>query len=565
MVNPSAAPSKRPVQIIAGSTIAGAAEIAAMSALTVALSLWAAHTISHMLRLGPLSGHMVDHIALLAVAAPLAAWMLRHRLRAPSPRAFVLIVALHIGLIWAWHLPPVFDAARSGSALHLIMGASLFAVGLAFWSAIIGLGTERWQAILALLLTGKLFCLFAALLVFSPRLLYAGLAHGHHAHHSALGGIADQQIAGLIMLAICPLAYVTSGVVIAARWILDIEREAPEPQPQPRRTAFESAPRSGVLALPLILLLGGCSEIQSVMAPASPEAERILTLTWILFIGGTAIFVLVVALLALALTASRPVRRPIAGIRAVAAGGIALPVAVLSLLLAYGVWLTRTDAAASAPAHEITVQGEQWWWRVTYHDPDATRLASANEIRLEAGQPVRINLTARDVIHSFWVPSLAGKVDAIPGRTNALSFTPETPGTYRGQCAEYCGGPHALMALRVVVMSPEDYAQWIAGERQPAAEPDNEQTARGQEIFRASCIACHAVRGTGAGGELGPDLTHVANRATLGGEVLPMSKENIARWITDNQRIKPNNHMPEFTTLSEADLDALASYIAALR
>ena len=557
MIHPSAAPSRRP-----HAALWGALEIAAVSAVTVAIGLWGARALGHALGLGPLSQHMVDHIALLVVAAPIAAWLLRTKLPATTRRGFVLIVALHIGLIWAWHLPPVLDAAQTGHALHIAMCVSLFAVGVFFWHAIIGLGPDRWQAIVALLLTGKLFCLFAALLVFSPRLLYAGLAHSHHAHHGAVTGIADQQMAGLIMLAICPLAYVATGIAIAARWILDIERASPEP---PLSAGRAAAPKSSLLVLPLILLLGGCSELQSVMAPASPEAERILQLTWILFAGGTAIFLLVIVALALAMTGGSGVRRHIAGIRIVTAGGIALPVVVLTALLAYGVWLARADAAAGGDVQDITVQGEQWWWRVTYHDAQATRLASANEIRLEAGRPVRLNLTSRDVIHSFWVPALAGKVDAIPGRTNEMLFTPQTPGTYRGQCAEYCGGPHALMALRVIVMSSEDYAQWIEGERQPAEAPADDKAKLGQQIFLASCIACHAVRGTEARGQLGPDLTHVGNRATLGGEVLPMSTENIARWITDNQSLKPNNLMPEFRTYSAEDLDALASYIAGLR
>ncbi len=554
MIHTRAAPSSHRVQLITNGFA-----IAAISATTVGASLWASAAISSALGLGPLSHHMIDHITLLVVAAPIAAWLLRDTIPTPSLRIFSLIVALHIGLICFWHLPPIFDAASSGPALHILMSVTLYVVGLFFWTAIIGLGKHRWQAILALLMTGKLFCLFAALLVFSPRLLYASLAHGHHAHPAGISGLADQQLAGLIMLAVCPLAYVTSGVIIAARWLLDIERASPEP------TRLGPPVRSSLMVLPLILLLGGCSDVQSVMSPASADAERILQLTWILFIGGAIIFLIVIAILAVALAGGTSARRHIASIRAVTLGGIAFPIVVLSVLLGYGVWLTRADAASSDEAREITVQGERWWWRVTYHDEDVTRLASANEIRLEAGRPVHINLTSQDVIHSFWVPALAGKVDAIPGRTNTLSFTPDKPGIYRGQCAEYCGGPHALMALRVVVMSSEDYAQWIDGERRPASEPEDALSVHGAEVFRTSCIACHAVRGTDARGQLGPDLTHVANRAMLGGEVLDMSKENLARWITDNQSLKPNNQMPEFRNFSNEDLGALAAYLAQLR
>ena len=224
MIDPSDASTRR-----AHPPARTALEIAAVSAITVAIGLWAARALGYSLSLGPLSQHMVDHIALLVVAAPIAAWLLRTMLPPVSRRGFVLIAALHIGLIWAWHMPPVLDAAQGGHMLHVAMCVSLFAVGVFFWHAIMGLGRDRWQAIFALLLTGKLFCLFAALLVFSPRVLYAGLAHSHHAHHGAMTGIADQQMAGLIMLAICPLAYVATGIVIAARWILDIERTRPAP------------------------------------------------------------------------------------------------------------------------------------------------------------------------------------------------------------------------------------------------------------------------------------------------------------------------------------------------
>ena len=219
--------------------------------------------------------------------------------------------------------------------------------------------------------------------------------------------------------------------------------------------------------LPLTALLGGCEGVQSALSPASPEAQSTFDLTMVLFVGGAAIFLAVLAALGAALFAGERGRARVADVRIVVYGGIAFPIIVLTLLLGYGLWLARAGATP-AGVQEIALQGERWWWRVTYADARQGAIASANEIRLEAGRPVRIRLTSQDVIHSFWVPALSGKVDLIPGRINEISFTPSKPGVYRGQCAEYCGGAHALMGLRVVVMDVDDYAQWLA------ADPMNE-------------------------------------------------------------------------------------------
>lgn len=517
-----------------------------------------------LLKLGPLSQHMLNHIALLGVAAPLSAWTLRNLFPPVTGRVLATATIVQVVLIWVWHLPPVFDAAVHGSALlHAATVASLYGAGLMFWCAILSLADRRlWQAILALLVTGKLFCLFAAVLVFSPRVLYdVHLAHAAHAAHSPFSALDDQQLAGLIMIAVCPLTYVAAGVAIAVRWLWALERRYPDGA----RSA--SVVRSHlIVALLLLSLLPGCSDVQSTLTTASPEADLALRLTWLLFIGGAVIFVLVMVLTAIAIIGGESFRTILSSTQAIAIGGIVFPTVVLSALLAYGLWLASAAAAPMNEEQEISVQGERWWWRVTYADPDTTTIAGANEIRVEVGKPVRLKLTSPDVIHSFWVPALAGKVDLIPGRTNELRFTATRAGTFRGQCAEYCGGPHALMALRVVAMEPTDYAAWIAAERRPATTPtDNTRAAHGQEIFRVHCVACHTVRGTGAAGRLGPDLTHVASRGAIGGEVLAMSEQNIARWLTDNDRLKPNNLMPEYRHLPADDVKAVAAYIASLK
>jgi len=537
----------------------------ALLALAVlpAASLIASASLGTALKLGPLSQHMLNHIALLGVAAPVSAWTLRNLLPRVSGRALAALALMQIALIWVWHLPPVFSAAVETSALaHAAMTVSLYLAGLLFWCAIVGLAERNlWQAILALLVTGKLFCLFAAVLVFSPRLLYdLHTGHAHHAARAAFSGLDDQQLAGLIMIAVCPLTYVAAGIAVSVRWFRALEVRYPD-------TARPAVLRSPLpVGLLLAFLLSGCGTVQSTLVPASPEADSALRLTWLLFIGGAAIFVFVMALTGLAILGGDRTRAALGGTRAIALGGIVFPAVVLSALLAYGLWLARASAAPAKDEQEIAVQGERWWWRVTYADPEATAFASANEIRVEVNRPVRLKLTSPDVIHSFWVPALAGKVDLIPGRTNELRFTATRAGTYRGQCAEYCGGPHAMMALRVVAMEPDDYAKWLAAERHPAVLPsDDARLARGEELFRTNCVACHAVRGTTAAGRLGPDLTHVASRGAIGGEVLPMSVENIARWLTENERLKPSNLMPEYGHLPPDDLDAVAAYVASLK
>jgi cytochrome c oxidase subunit 2 len=212
------------------------------------------------------------------------------------------------------------------------------------------------------------------------------------------------------------------------------------------------------------------------------------------------------------------------------------------------------------------VTGEQWWWRLTYSGANGTPIASANEIRIPVGQDVLFTLNTADVIHSFWVPSLGGKLDMIPGRNTQLRLRADRPGIYRGQCAEYCGGPHALMALYVVGLPPNEFDTWLAHEAGPAAEPRGELERRGQSLFLAAgCGACHAVRGTAAMGSVGPDLTHVGSRRSIGAATLAATHENFMRFIADPHGVKPGITMPPFRIFSEAELDAVAAYLVSLR
>jgi cytochrome c oxidase subunit 2 len=240
--------------------------------------------------------------------------------------------------------------------------------------------------------------------------------------------------------------------------------------------------------------------------------------------------------------------------------GVALAVVTLQ-------GLSALTPPGSSGVDELTVDvtGHQWWWEIHY--PGAGHEASvttANEIHIPAGRRVRVRLTSRDVIHSFWVPALHGKMDLIPGRTTEIALQADRPGIHRGQCAEYCGTQHARMALWVIVDSPGDFAAWLDRERRPAAEPQEERARRGRAVFLAqSCAGCHAVRGTNVGVG-GPDLTHVASRRTLAAGTLDNVPGNLAGWVADPQALKPGSLMPR-VPLDAGELHALVAYLGTLR
>jgi cytochrome c oxidase subunit 2 len=325
--------------------------------------------------------------------------------------------------------------------------------------------------------------------------------------------------------------------------------------------------RSG-WALPQALLVGGCSGSQSVLAPEAEGAHQIAHLSWILFGLCSAIFLFVIVAALLAMRGPTKIRAILADPSAVVVGGILFPVVILTSLLFYSVWLLRADAHGfpAKPALRIHVSGEQWWWRVTYSRFDNDSIASANEIRIPVDAEVEFILNSADVIHSFWIPSLGGKVDMIPGRSTRMRVTAQRAGIYRGQCAEYCGGPHAFMAITVIAMPRREFDEWLKAEAAPAVKPASGLPSRGHALFDAAgCGSCHTVRGTGASGVVGPDLSRIGSRRSLGAELLPMSKENLARFIVDGQQLKPGNRMPPFRIFRREDLDALTTYLAGLR
>lgn len=292
---------------------------------------------------------------------------------------------------------------------------------------------------------------------------------------------------------------------------------------------------------------------QSALAAAGPEAQVLVEMSWVLFIGAGAIFALVMALLAWSLRGGRAVREG----ALIVGGGIVFPTVTLAILLVYTLVRGEAIQASAEPALRIEVTGEQWWWRVRYLGADGRAdFETANEIRIPVGKTVLLELKSADVIHSFWVPSLAGKLDMIPGRTNRLRLLAERPGEYRGQCAEYCGGPHAFMAFFVVAQEEAEFHKWIDLQRKDAD--------RGHPLFSSHCAACHTVRGTPAAGTRGPDLTHVASRKTLGAALLPMNKGAIAGWIASSQHLKPGNLMPSFQHFRGEELRELAAYVESL-
>ena len=305
-----------------------------------------------------------------------------------------------------------------------------------------------------------------------------------------------------------------------------------------------------------------------VFDPAGPYAGSITLLSWVLLGMATLVLLVVLSALWIALRGSPHLRSRLGGIAVVWIGGIAFPVVVLSALLFYGLSLTRSiSSPIRGDEMRVQVVGEMWWWRVTYLGSDRRPLMlDANELHIPVGQPVVLELTSADVIHSFWVPRLSGKLDMIPGRWNVMKIQADRPGVYGGQCAEYCGGPHALMGFVVVAHEPEEFARLIQARltRDSVDTGENAELGRGAQLFQsAGCAACHRIAGTAANGLAGPDLTHVGARRTLGAGILPNNRGTMMGWIGNSQAIKPNNRMPPYTVLSGEELAALATYLEA--
>lgn len=277
---------------------------------------------------------------------------------------------------------------------------------------------------------------------------------------------------------------------------------------------------------------------------------------------GVAVLAIVLIVLWLALGKGK-LRREIAKPRTIIIGGFIFPVVVLTGSLIYGLWTTaRIVAPAPAGEMRIRVVGEMWWWRVTYFEGEQPLFETANEIRIPVGAPVTFEIESADVIHSFWVPEIAPKLDMIPGRRNVVRGQADRAGIYRGYCTEFCGAAHALMAFEVVAMERDAFDAWRAAQAAPAGASE----MQGARLFgEVGCAACHAVRGTEANGRVGPDLTHIASRRTLAAGVLRNDAPTMRRWIEHADELKPSVRMPSYEQLSEAEIEALALYMESLR
>ena len=239
-----------------------------------------------------------------------------------------------------------------------------------------------------------------------------------------------------------------------------------------------------------------------------------------------------------------------------------------TVLLVCAIWTMFTLAAIAMPARAsdltLKVTAAQWWWSVQYQSQDPSHIfTTANEIHIPVGQPIRIELTSYDVIHSFWIPQLGGKMDVIPGQTNVTWLQADHPGVYRGQCGEYCGAQHAHMAMYVIADMPKDYLSWVRGQLANAAVPSSTLVRNGESAFIAHCAVCHTVRGASAGGIVGPDLTHLMSRHTIAAGLLQNTPGNLAAWIADSQALKPDSRMPTLA-LSGPDLASIVTYLQTL-
>jgi cytochrome c oxidase subunit 2 len=321
---------------------------------------------------------------------------------------------------------------------------------------------------------------------------------------------------------------------------------------------------SGAIALTAV---GGCAGVQSALDGAGRDAGHLEILSVVLFTGGTAIFLFTTALLLYALFAA-PERRAWLGTRrTVIAGGIVFPIVTLTLIFVYGLVLLRVTHRPGENPLRIEVVGEQYWWRVTYApDGDAPGFTTANEFQVPVGRPIEVSVTSTDVIHSFWIPNFAGKVDMIPGRVNRLTFEVGREGVYRGQCTEFCGDQHARMAIDALALSPAAFDAWRAAQGRPAREPAIPVLEEGKALFtRAGCGNCHAVRGTDAVGHVGPDLTHIGSRRSIGAAQFPNNIGTLAGWIADTQHLKAGVRMPSYGSFNGPELRALAGYLESLK
>jgi cytochrome c oxidase subunit II len=314
---------------------------------------------------------------------------------------------------------------------------------------------------------------------------------------------------------------------------------------------------------------------QSALEPAGPQAAKVTHLWWFAFALAAVVYLLTMGALWWAAHSARQRERRGEVVGADSEQGMtrgvtyAVAATIVILLVFFVTDMSVGRTLSPVPRrHPLTIEltGHQWWWEVSYADTSPHgRFTTANEIHIPVGEPVLFVLQAQDVIHSFWVPNLAGKKDLIPGYTQSVWFQADTAGLYRGQCAEFCGLEHAKMALHVVAQPKADYEKWVGQQRQSAHVPTDSVQSRGLEVFvTGQCAMCHSIEGTPAGSHAGPDLTHLASRRTIAAGTLPNTRGALAGWIVDPQQVKPGVRMPP-NMLRPKDLDALLTYLQSLK
>lgn len=325
--------------------------------------------------------------------------------------------------------------------------------------------------------------------------------------------------------------------------------------------------------------------MHSLFDPASPQARAVTGLWWWMFGVGLIIWLGVAGLAIYVARGGRlghGGRRAPAGhevdatsnlspdaharLKRVVSGALVATGLVLFAFLVYDFSVGRLLAQHPQRALTIDVVGHQWWWEVTYEDPDPSkRVGTANEIHVPTGEPIQFKLRAADVIHSFWAPNLNGKRDLIPGYVSTLWFQADTPGVYRGQCAEFCGMQHAKMAFYIVAEPPLKFAAWIAAGSSPPSPPTDSTLKYGQQVFLSSgCALCHSIGGTDARGTVGPDLTHFKSRSSIAAGTLSNTRANLTQWIENPSAFKPGVRMPALP-FKPAELNALVSYLETLK
>jgi cytochrome c oxidase subunit 2 len=317
--------------------------------------------------------------------------------------------------------------------------------------------------------------------------------------------------------------------------------------------------------------------MQNILAPGGPAARTIADAGWFVLITFSAVTVvmwILIGWLALRRKGTLAEHAPWdagGGMTWVTIGGFTIPVIILAVMF---IVTLKTMAAfpmgndeMHAPPPMLRVIGHQWWWELQYEIGGETRqVVSANEIHIPVGRPVDIELRTVDVIHSFWVPELHGKVDLVPNKPNRIRVQADRPQTFRGECAEFCGPQHANMILLVQADAPADFQKWLEAQRADAARPIAPEAVHGQQLVMThACVLCHTIRGTDAHGLVGPDLTHVGSRRRIAGNELENNTANLSAWVTHAQALKPYAKMPNLSVFTGSELRDVVAYLQTLR